>query len=624
MNLVNDAHECPLGHTSFFYETLVPKDLQENLAYRKRVLELCYLNAEFRREAWIISSRDILWFVGTFAWTISPKDYPDNPIRPFIPYVYQERDITEFQKSLGKEDIITLKSRDMGATWLCLLVMEHRWHFMPNQLFLLTSQKAELVDQTGNQKALFQKLDWLMDHYPKWIIPRTNKSSRIQNHLGNPDNGSSFDGEATVANMGTGDRRQAILLDETSKMSEAAAIATSTQAVSNCRVFNSTPNGRFGVGKMFYERAKNPHTKKFFMHWSEHPERCNGLYKLVNGKKVPLDETYSWRNDYDFEQLCFHGDNKPRSPWYDNECKRAASDKVIAQEFDMDFLGSSERFADSEVMARVMDEDVRDPSDQGSLVVDSENCIPMWRRGGGGPYPPFRVWCQFDGIKPPVSEYSAGVDISAGTAGEYTSNSAIVVIDKFTKEQVAEFATNRMKPEPFARYCVGVCKWFHDAILVPEVNGPLGTAFINEVKEVGYWNIYRRNVEQIGWYEKTKKLGYQNQDKGTKLLSSLQDAMAMSKLKIRSKAVVDELLEYEWEGGKLSHAGSKISDSESDKGMTHGDVAIAAGCSWLGVGDSPVTKKDTPKADPKEGSMAFRLKEYDSRILMNTESVTDW
>jgi len=612
----NLQSQCPLGPTDWYYQNLVPKDLAGNLRFRRKILKLGYENPEFAREIWIICARDILFSTAVFGWTLNPKEHPDHPLRPFIPYGYQEREIPRLQSLIGIDDVAVPKSRDMGASWMCLIVLEHRWRFHSNQLFLLTSEKEELVDGKS-EKALFKKLDFWWKHTPIWMLPNME---RRQKHCKNLDNNSAFDGEATVDNMATGDRRTAILMDETSKMPGAAKIFTSTRDVTRCRIFNSTPNGRFGVGGPFYLKVRNKDVEKVFLHWSEHPDKRIGLYKDIGGEKVPLPEDYDWKDDYDFTQLKFVRGN-PRSTWYDKQCDRVNSPVEIAQELDIDFHGSAERFADETVIARVMADDILDPFVVGRLGVDAMDFEATWSTVSNGQ---FKLWCPFDGVRPAHSEFSIGADIAAGTGGAYASNSALVIFDRITHEQVGQFTTRSMSPEEFARFTIGVCKWFHEAFLVPECNGP-GLQFMKVLAQEGYHNMYRQGRDQLGSEKKTKKYGYQNQDSGTVILGSLQDSMRMMQVVIRSETILTEMLEYEMgSNGRIFHAGAKNSESNADKGMTHGDVAIAAACGWLGVKDSEVIKVKGEKEPPKRETVGHRFAARDKLNAAKTGGDYRW
>jgi hypothetical protein len=232
-------------------------------------------------------------------------------------------------------------------------------------------------------------------------------------------------------------------------------------------------------------------------------------------------------------------------------------------------------------------------------------------------------WVELVNNKPPHGEYAVGVDISAGTGGELTSESCISVWNRKTKEQVAEFASRVTKPDKLAILSVAISKWFNDAFLVPEVNGPVGKLYIDEFLKLDYSNVYHREVSETFAKKPTKKVGYRNGDGGAAILQALHSAIDSGEATLRSANVADSLLEYEWDGGHLKHAASGNSAAESEKGMSHGDRAIAGAMGWFGVCRRPVDndqKESSPDDDMPVGCMAWRFKQRDeSRERSSTD-----
>lgn len=590
----NAESRLPVYPTDYFYRSMVPKDPFENVEFRRRLLDLCYETDDetYRDELWLMCSRDILFYTNSIGYTINPKDYADNPVRPFITWPCQDAAFHALQAAIGNHHINVPKSREMGASWMCLIAIEHRWHFMAEQKFLLCSRTQEYVDSTGNDKALFQKLDFWHKHQPDFLLPAGRElgqkdPNRLKNHLGNSENGSTIDGEANVPDLGRGDRRTAILPDEFAFTDNAVAMSKSMNQATNCVIRNSTPNGRYGQGAEFFRYVKNPNISRVFLHWSEAPEKREGLYCIKDGERVPLPDDYNWRDHYDFNMLTFVG-TKPRSPWYDGKCAEAGSPIEIAQELDIDFIGSSEKLADEPTIHQIRLDDCMPPHDEGELYIDEMSMEADWRDLDGGP---FRLWCEFDGAKPAPGQYIVGADIGAGTGGEYTSNSALVIFNQTTREQVGEFASNKIPPVAFARFSVGVCKWFHNALLVPEINGPNGTVYINEARQL-YSNIYRQLRGKVGYEEKTDHVGYFAR-KAAEVLTPFVEGMKFGRVKVRSERILDEIMEYEYDAksGNVRHGGSTSSQAGSDKGTTHGDIAIAAGTGYVALREYVATQK---------------------------------
>lgn len=147
--------------TSPFYH-LVPKEYKANLEFRRRVVKLGCESRENARQLWIMCARDILFYINAFCFIFEPRD---ARTLPFITYDYQDDAILEIQACIGNYDLVIEKSRDMGASWCCITVLEHPWHFGDQQTFLMLSRKEQLVDdKKADPKSLFYKVDFLHNH----------------------------------------------------------------------------------------------------------------------------------------------------------------------------------------------------------------------------------------------------------------------------------------------------------------------------------------------------------------------------------------------------------------------------------------------------------------------------
>ncbi|MCA9366682.1 hypothetical protein KC887_00250 [Candidatus Kaiserbacteria bacterium] len=604
----NVSHRnLPTQQTTYFYDNFVPKQRTRNLYFRKKILELCYSSDAFIEDIQCICKRDLLFEINTFGLTLSIIDNPESPTQPMITRPYQDEGILLIQNAIGKKDVCIPKSRNVGGTWMCLIAMEHRWRYMPDQNFLLCSRDAKSVCSPGERKGLLQKIFWYTTNLPVFIQPEgfigvaeKDLVSAKNMTLVNPDNNSVFKGEAQVPNVGTSDRCQAIFLDEVSRMKFAEQIFTSTRDTSDCRLFNSSPNGRFGVGEPFYKQVQNPYVEKIWVHWSDIAERRKGLYYIdENENKQKFEKGWKWQDDYDFTQLTF-SKRKPRSEWYDRQCEREGLKKRrIAQELDLNFLKSGASYVDDSVVSEWIKEKCLPPTSYGNLIVDPETCEGTWVEGDMSESKAF-LWIDLDPTTklPPYDRYVVGVDIAHGTGGKFSSYSSLVVGRHSNRKIVARFASNTIKPSQFARLCVGYCKMFHNALLVPEVNGPTGSSFLEVLRDENiYGNFYYRRVAGIDTDIETEKIGYWNSDRGTSLLDALIDGMSRDKIFVCDEMVYKELAQYEFAAdGKIIHSGSRSIDVTGNEGLAHGDVAIATGCVYAGfksLGEYQETKSDT-------------------------------
>lgn len=614
--------------------SIVPKTLAANLAFRRDVLRAGYADRDVAEELWIASKRDILFYVNTFCWTFNPKEHPEQPVRPFITYGYQDVMLRELTQSLGRDDIAVPKSRDMGASWCCLFVLEWRWHFYEHQSFLLTSEKEELVDTPGNHKALFQKLDQLHEWQPVWLLPTGRKAGkgRTKKHLRNVDTGSAFDGEATVANMGTGDRRTAVLLDEASKMAQAREISVAMRDVTRCRIYNSSPLGQSGTGAEFYRRVQNPNTKivhaahplceRKGVHWSAHPEKARGLYTVENGKVRLLDEGYWIAHEPDEYPFVKDGRWKLRSPWFDEQCRRSNSDAEIAQELEIDFGGSDFPIIDEARLQAYVNEFCRPVEQVLWFDYDRRTREPRLMNPREGI--PLSCWMNFDDQSRPRPDrrFGMGIDISMGTG---SSESVISVGDLFSGEKVAEYADSTMPSHRFAELAVAIAKWFNGAFMIWEGQGP-GENFTRVVvEECGYGNIYFRTAET----RLSKKISdtpgfYHGGDSKKNLLTSYRDAIVDRSFINPSEPATKQLGDYiVLQNGRIEHRSQTYTEDPTDIGPNHGDRVIADALLCKIMRDRGAFKVDPPKLKEQApvGSLAWRRAERRREAANEREAV---
>jgi len=347
----------------------IPVDIVGNLQWRRRVLNRVLEDPSYADIIWQACSIDPIFYINGFGYTYNPR-LVERPRLPFILYPFQVDGILEIIKAIGSHDLLIEKSRDTGASWVCSSAFEWLWHFRRELSFLMVSRAEALVDDRENPKALFWKVDYLLNNLPPWLMPPgyNEKIHRRKLHILNPYTSSVIDGESTQGNVARGDRRTAILLDEFAAVEQGIGVLRSTRDATNSRIFNSTPQG---TGNAYYQHRKTG-VRRLRFHWSVHPEKNIGLYETdIDGELRVLD-TGGYRADY--TPIL---DGKLRSPWYDRECKRATSSREIAQELDIDYLGSGDQFFSSDVIARAVKEHAMNSTHVGDLVYDLHDGTPI-------------------------------------------------------------------------------------------------------------------------------------------------------------------------------------------------------------------------------------------------------
>ena len=547
-----------------FYEK-VPKGLQENLAFRKKLVSAGYRRTDNAHELWVMCARDIKFFINAFGWTFDPRLVPKSTLIPFITYPYQDKAIDAIVAAIEQgKDLPIEKSRDMGASWIILTVFEWFWQFRPYQSFRMVSRSEDLVDKTEDPDSLFWKIDFLLRYQPSWMRPARN---RTHLHLYNKDNGSTIDGSSTTSDVARGGRCTAMMLDEFAAVLDGYAMLRSTRDVTQCRIFNSTPQG---ANNAFHDLTHDPQKKKLTFHWSLHPKKAAGLYiGHPNGSLEILDGSYTFPGDYEFIY-----DGKQRSPWYDNECRRAIHSQEIAQELDIDYLGSDFQFFDTDIINQIEKEYVRRPLAEGSLDIDYDTCKPIgWVEQPDGP---LKLWINLSGAgTPPLRrKYAIGVDVSAGTGA---SNSAMTVIDLASGEKVAEYASARDRPEPLAKKAAALAYFFNEAFIIWDAGGH-GQAFGEKLtQDICYRNIYlRRNDKSISRKVSDQPGFFFSKEGKLAILGGYRRALMEGTFTQRSSQANQECLQYVFTtANTVEHSSSRNTVDPSGAQANHGDRVIA-------------------------------------------------
>ncbi len=598
--------------TTEYYDRLVPKDPVKNREFRIDCWNRAERSEADARQLHAMCAADVLFWINVWVYTYDPRSNPTE--LPFITYKFQDDLILEIQASFGREDLFIDKSRCMGASWCCLVVMDHGARFRAGLSFLLASRVEELVDETDNLDALIPKLDYVDHRLPPFL-----KQPRARKHLSlvYTKTGGRFRGARTTKDIGRSGRHTAVMLDEFGalQMDLGFSVLAATQAVSPCRILNSTPQGDVNA----FAHMKRTCRKKIALDWFIHPVYKRGLYAtrvtpggLATGIEKRdleiLDKLYKYPEGYNFIL-----DGKIRSPWYDAECLRSPLASLIAQELDRDYLGSGDPFFKPTELAKHQEKYCCPPYHQGELVLrEDESCKPdHWLNLSRGR---FRLWCHLDvrGKPPRYRRYVIGGDVAVGTTA---SNSALSVVDKTTGEKVGEFLSNKTSPYEFAAIALALSYFFDDgngapALLIWEANGP-GRDFGIQVLKLGHPNVFWRRNEERRRIRVTDFPGWWS-DKKTKqsLLTAYAQALLNGSFINRCWDAVEECRHYQYLGdGTIGHVASRSALDPSGANDNHGDIVIADALAWRGVGELPIPKSGTVGIRP--GSLGARHREYD-------------
>ncbi len=551
------------------------------------------------------SPEAFLFWLNTFGWTFNPRLKKKHV--PFITWEIQDKAATALWNAIYYgEDVLFDKSRDMGASWLCIAAFVWFWWAIPDTPLLVGSRKEDLVDAKDNPDTLFWKIDYLIENLPDWMRPNVRYGKeRTHKHLANPDNGSVIDGEATNPDFARGGRRKAILLDEFAAVDNGGEILSATADTTPCRVFNSTPKGK---GNAFANVRWSGKVLVITLPWWEHPTKGEGRQELTLAD----------------------GTKKYTSPWYEKECARRTSKKEIAQELDIDYLASGDAFFDLNVCQMVRGRHVKEPISRGELDFCCDTRAEAryyvlsgfkWQPGGRGR---MALWIPLvpdkDMVARPTQKrnYVTFCDISHGQGA---SNSVAAFADTTSREVVGLWVCPDTPPHDFARQVVALCRWFggqnNSTYLGWEANGPGGISFGREIYRLGYRNVLGNKNPNIPWEPDDKSIGWQsNRPKKQHMLSELDKAMARNELILHDNMTVSEIETYIiYPSGEIGPSG--ILEDTSGARANHGDRVIATAGLVLCLGDGQLAVGPPPVTQP--GSFNWRREAYDRGRRRNNE-----
>ena len=633
-----------LGHGE--YHLAVPRTLKENLDFRLKLQEKCLKEPKYRAAVRHMCETDILFWINAFAWQFNPKPSGEftREIGPFITWGYQDEALMSQDSDEPGilwciehgEDMVVEKSRDMGASWLFLLVILWMTLFHSWKKFTLISKDEASVDKPGERDSLFWKIDFIMSYLPVWLV---GEVVRMRLMLECKRTNSSISGYASTGTSGVGGRATAVFVDEFSLIKQDRELFSNTADVTNCRIFNGTHRGTAG---MFYDLCDRGseigrHIKKLQMHWSKHPDKGYGAYRWDERlqRAVMLDHTRPFPADYDpVKDGTPAGGPFPglRSPWYDKECIDRGGDSArreIALHLDMDPKGSSNQFFDPLVISQLIREYARPEVGRYDVMYDTETGRPLKGTNGSSlvksPSGHLWLWRDLDMNGLPMPDYyGVGGDLSAGTG----ATPSVFSFMNSRGEKVAQYFNANIEPTPLAPLIVALCWLFADeegngANLSWEMNGP-GVTFGKKVIELGYRRVHYREVNQfgLGWTVSDQPGWYPSKNARRVLLEDYRDALQTRTILNPCESSLRTCLDYVWKGDTVDHDRKSANPDESGARENHGDEVIGDAQAWMMVKKIVVKPKVVEKK--LEPYSREWLKEYRKMHTENREDVPVW
>jgi len=610
------------------YYKSVPTDPVENVKWRCDILSACAESAAARGLVRKMCSQDIIFDTALMVWQFNPRKKGKEAIGPFIPWDFQidallkepadEHD--EDNRGLlwcyeNNQDVVVEKSRDMGISWLMLIMQDWLCRHHKYVKSLNISKNAEAVDDK-DPDSLFWKIRFMHQWMPDWF-----KGPIVENQMffAFEQTKSYITGTASTSAAGVSGRASTIFIDEFPRIKEDTAVRAGTASTSDSRFFNGTHQG---TATEFFKLTQTPEIVKFVFHWSQHPDKNKGLYRwnAVQNRPDIIDKTYEFPERYKFDTTG-KPDGGPfpglRSPWYDKKVISIGSDVEAAQELDINPSGSVSQFFQPNIIRKLALEFCRRPEWEGR-VDKQDNTYRLVEMVGHQPDEPapLKLWMRPDSMgRFPPATYKIACDLSQGIG---KTNSCVTIFNADIGERVGEYVNPRIYPEHLAPLVIFLCKFFvaedeQTAELIWESGGGPGATFGLKVAELGYRRIYWNTDETNP--KRFRKLtadrpGWNPEKKAKKLiLSAYRFALQSRDFLNLSDIAMEETLLFQLspDGNTVYHSGSLDKRDPSGAGENHGDRVIADALAWLLSQDHAKRAKATLKQEgPPELSWLWR------------------
>ena len=479
-------------------------------------------------------------YLGTHGMVYHPKK---GHVK-FNLFDYQKEALDSYQTNRFN---IVLKSRQTGfstltAGYIAWLIIFHR-----------AKEIVVVANKQDNAQGFIRKIKTFIRKTPEWMVPALESDNKKSIEL---MNSSKVTAQATTGDAGRSESLSLLVIDEaamidTGKVDDLWAAAYPTLSLGGNAIIISTPKG---VGNWYHQQWQASINKEsdfvpLVAHWTEHPfygddtvwecHKCG--HKQDHGRVNPLKEKILC--DKCQEDALF-----PWSPWYEEQRKQLGDPRKVAQELDMDFLGSGDQV--------IMEEFIKDAEKKCQVPIRIggwDNNLWFWREPED------------------EHEYLISADVARGDGSD---SSACHVIDLHTREQVAEYK-GKLPPDLFAKFLSELGYEYNDALLIVEANS-IGLATCLKVVEMEYPNIFysmkgmhgrdRRKMEKAMRNKESMVPGFQTTLTTRPLIiSQLEQEVRTGSFTIRSTRLISELRTLIYHNGR----------PEAMHGY-HDDLAISA------------------------------------------------
>jgi len=278
-----------------------PPDYESEIIRRKKLLALIRkdpIQLDICKLIYKNGAEGCIRFISDWGMLVEPREAFSADAPPLIPFIFFKRqeEMVQFiiECLFGGGRGLVEKSRDVGATWICVWISIWLWLYYPSVAVGWGSQNSEQVDNLGDPSSIFEKIrmgirSLPMDFRPAGFDPDKHMMSR---RIVNPQNKASIIG-GIGDSIGRGGRTLVTFKDEAAHLEHPEKIEAALSY--NCKV-QIDISSVHGVGTVFHRRREagiewSPgctiapgYTRVFVLDWRDHPAKTQAWYDLERAK----------------------------------------------------------------------------------------------------------------------------------------------------------------------------------------------------------------------------------------------------------------------------------------------------------------------------------------------------
>jgi len=565
----------------------VPKKLVENIKYREQVVKDSAQSVEVQSALMAACSVSPLFWMNTFAFTYRPKyTCPDGVERsagakykfgvreyevpsadaPIITWPAQDEMVNKMQHTFAQGGTMLIdKSREQGATVICMYMLQWAWLFLPRFSALVISRKADMVDGP-TEDSLLGKLDYVSKGMPSWMLNMSHVTRRRGNNpaIINEKMNTRIIGETSNKDVGQSLRTTVTFVDEAARFPNGKALLKSITSVSSAYILASTPDG---PGTEFSKLCEHAATEEGSQrltvctlgYW-DHPEMGLGREPVQDKTGEITGKTGAWYWE---------------TPAFSVKRDSTVSKRDLRENWLIDHDTSGLLVLDSNAlskMRRMTQEPFRrcrvvfpdGNANDFELIDDPEGELSMW------------VDLDQNGKASLEDNYIQSWDFSQGVEG---SNTIGAILSRETGDIVAEWASPSIPPHECARYAAVLGEIFggamNHAFCIWERNGP-GMSFGYEMaQKFNYPHLYYQRIEDTRTEKKTRRWGWQSTNNSREILfDQLNKALVTSSFFTPNEEGVSDMAQWIYDEYGRIICGARR-DETTGAQARHGDRAIA-------------------------------------------------